>query len=411
MPSFGVRLYRFLNRAGVAGGSLAGWGARPEGVLVWLHAPRAQAARGFPPLIAALRRMKPGAEVLVTCPEPLELQGATVLPPPPDSGEGARAFLRHWRPDLGIWAEGQLRPVLVEQAGRMGVPMLLVEGHGPGLRGARWWPRLMPGVIAAFAHILVIDDLARRLFLRAGAAPARVQVTGALEEPSHLLPVNEAERASLARSIGTRPVWLAVGVPPEEDAALAEAHLAALRMAHRLLLIHIPDTPARAAELTERLRLDYGLAVASRSHDEEIDEEVQVYLADAEELGLWYRLAPVTLIGGTLLGGGAARHPYEAAAMGSAIIHGLQTGSAAPAFDRLMRAGGSRLVPGAGDLGETLGDLLAVDRAARLAQAAWGVSSAGAEATELTLRLATQLLTARAALTGDAGPKALAPAP
>lgn len=392
MPSFGVRLYRFLHRA-AAGGSLpADWPARPPGRLVWLHAPRAQAARGFVPLIRALQAGPRPASVLVTCPDPLDLPGVPVIAPPPETGEGARAFLAHWRPDLGIWSEGGLRPVLVQQAGRAGLPMLLVEGRGPGLKGARWWPRLMPGVLTAFRHVLVIDDLARKLFVSAGVPAAQVQVTGPLEEPSHVLPVNEAERSALARAIGTRPVWLAVGLPVEEDGAIAEAHLTALRMAHRLLLILVPDDPARARDLAHRLERDFALQVGDRSLDDELDEDVQVYLADAEELGLWYRLAPVTLIGGTLLGAGAARHPFEAAAMGSAIVHGLQSGAAAPAFDQLMRAGGSRLVPSAADLGETVGDLLAPDRSARLAQAAWTVSSAGAEATELTLALAAQLL-------------------
>ena len=36
----------------------------------------------------------------------------------------------------------------------------------------------------------------------------------------------------------------------------------------------------------------------------------------------------------------------------------------------------------ANDLGDALGDLLAPDRAARLAQAAWTVASEGAEVTE-----------------------------
>jgi 3-deoxy-D-manno-octulosonic-acid transferase len=45
----------------------------------------------------------------------------------------------------------------------------------------------------------------------------------------------------------------------------------------------------------------------------------------------------------------------------------------------------ARAVASASDLAEALGDLLAPDRAARLAQAAWIVASDGAEATEAVL--------------------------
>ena len=80
--------------------------------------------------------------------------------------------------------------------------------------------------------------------------------------------------------------------------------------------------------------------------------------------------------------------------MGSAIIHGPETGTEAEDFARLRRAGGSRLVRVPADLGEAVGDLLAADRCARLAQAAWGVASAGADATNLALDLAADLLKA-----------------
>lgn len=397
MPAFGVRLYRLLHGR-AEDGSLPGWPPRPEGRVMWLHAPSLAAARGFAPLIAAIRsRGAPEtrtAFVIVTCPEPFDLPGALVIPPPPETAEGTSAFLSHWRPELGIWAEGALRPALLQLAASRGVAMILVEGLSPGLKGARWWPRLMPGVVSVFRHAFVRDDHAKRLWSRAGIAVSRISVTGPLEEPSHVLPVNEPERAALARVLGTRPVWLATGLPEAEDDLIAEAHLGALRIAHRLLLILVPDNPSRLDGVAARLR-EKGLCVACRAQDEDPDEEVQVYLADAEELGLWYRLAPITYCGGTLSGPGAARHPFEAAAVGSAILHGPQTGTAAPAFERLLQSGASRMVVAGADLGEAVGDLLAADRAARLAQAAWGVTSGGGEATALAATLAVDILEGR----------------
>ncbi len=81
----------------------------------------------------------------------------------------------------------------------------------------------------------------------------------------------------------------------------------------------------------------------------------------------------------------------EAAALGSAILHGPRTGDHGAAFARLGAARATRAVPVPGALAEALGDLLAPDRAARLAQAAWAVASDGAEVTEGLLQRIRQL--------------------
>lgn len=393
MLPVGLRLYRALYP--VAPLAVApDWPMRPAGRLVWLHAPSAPAARGFAPLVRGLLARGIAGSVLVSCPEPLDCPGAPVVAPPPDRSDAVAAFLAHWRPDLGIWADGALRPVLLAAAAQSRMPLMLVDGRGPELAGARWWRRLLlPGVLAPFAHLLVQDEEAARACQRAGARPERVRVVGLLEEPSRIQRVNEPERAALSRSFGTRPVWLAAGLPAAEDDLVAAAHLTALRVAHRLLLIVVPDAPGRAPALAERLAAGHGLAVALRSRDDEPSEDVQVYIADTEgEMGLWYRLAPQTWCGGTLAGEGPLQHPFEPVAAGSALLHGPRTGAFATAFARLRAGGGCRLVSQAAELGDAVGDLLAADRSAQLAQRAWEVASSGVEATELALDLAAGLL-------------------
>jgi 3-deoxy-D-manno-octulosonic-acid transferase len=149
------------------------------------------------------------------------------------------------------------------------------------------------------------------------------------------------------------------------------------------LLILMPEDPARAATLARKLEAGMGWAVAQRARDEEPEPDIEVFVVDnPAEYGLWYRLAPVTFLGGSLLGKGPVRTPMEAAALGSAILHGPRTGQSGPVFARLGAARATRAVASASDLGDALGDLLAPDRAARLAQAAWMVASDGAEVTE-----------------------------
>lgn len=356
--------------------------ARPLGEVVWFHAPTAASVTGLEAL--ALRTIEElGAATVLTCPEP-DLVGHGVIgqAPPPDRPDEARRFLDHWRPRLVVFAEGELRPALIAEIEARGILMFMVNAREPYLLKERdgWYPGLIRTCLAAQKRVFAIDDTAARAFRKAGSA--EIAIIGRLEEPSAALPHHEPERAALAALVATRPVWVAVGVPASEEALVIAAHRSALRLAHRLLLIFVPQNFDRAQILADTMEQQEGWAVAQRRLDEEPDPETTVYIPDSDsEYGLWYRLAPVCFMGGSLAGEGCSRNPMEAAAMGSAIIYGLRAGRYGSAFGRLGAAQAARAVGAADELAEALGDLLAPDRTAKLAQAAWVLSSDGVEAT------------------------------
>lgn len=380
--SLGLTLYNLGQRREPGEG--AARPPRPAGRLVWLHAP----GEGLVSPMRALARHlveEDGVPVLLTAPVAMPpLSGVIVQPPPVDSPVDARAFLDHWRPDVALFAGGQLRPAVMHEAAERKIPMLVVNAKAPAFLRERdgWYPGLMRQALARFQAILAVDEAAARAFRKGGAALSAVAVTGRMEEEGVVLPGLEAERAALARLLAARPVWFAAGVTEAEEDAVFHAHRKALQHSHRLLLILMPEDPARAAALATRVEAE-GWAVAQRCLDEEPEPDIEVFVVDnPAEYGLWYRLAPVSFLGGSLLGKGPVRTPMEAAALGSAILHGPRTGTSGPVFARLGAARATRAVASASDLGDALGDLLAPDRAARLAQAAWAVASDGAEVTE-----------------------------
>ncbi|MDZ4096669.1 MAG: glycosyltransferase N-terminal domain-containing protein [Paracoccaceae bacterium] len=367
--------------------------ARPAGRLIWLHVPDPDAVQG---MIELARRLmdEDGHAVLLTSPATPDLPAGLVWQPPPsDTPAQAHAFIDHWRPDVALLSEGELRPALLHEALTRQIPIAMVNGRAPWIGRKGWWPGLRRGLLGQFRHVLTLDQVSARAFRRAGAAADVVEPLGRLEEPSAALPCTEAERAALARLLGNRPVWLATDLPEAEENAVIEAHRSALRLAHRLLLILVPQDPARVDALTERMETAEGWTVARRAAEDEPESDVEVYIPDiAPEYGLWYRLAPVTFLGGSLSGPGCLRDPLEPAALGSAIIHGPRPGIYGGVFGRLGAARAARSVGTAGDLAEALGDLLAPDRAARLAQAAWGVASDGVDVTERALTLIRKML-------------------
>lgn len=388
-----------LSRARKAAPEAAALPERPAGRLVWLHA---RDHVHLPAAAELARRIRDddGHPVLLTFPEELAAEalrqgGILTATVPADQPGEARAFVDHWRPECAVIVGGELRAALLGELDRRRIPHAMINARAPALARGRdsWWPGTMRSVLARMRHVHVIDETAARAFLKAGANPAAVHVSGRLEEGSAALPCTEAERAALAHRWAARPVWLAADLPQDEETAVIEAHRHALRLAHRLLLIVLPRDPARVPALAERMETQERWAVARRSQEEEPDPETEVYIVEnPSEYGLWYRLAPITFLGGSLSGTGCYRNPMEAAALGSAIIHGPRPGPWGVAFGRLGAARGARSVASASDLAEALADLLSPDRMARLAGAAWGVCSDGVEATERALSLVRHLL-------------------
>jgi 3-deoxy-D-manno-octulosonic-acid transferase len=148
--------------------------------------------------------------------------------------------------------------------------------------------------------------------------------------------------------------------------------------------------------LAETLRAQ-GWHVALRSKDDPITEDVQVVVVDVcGELGLWYRLAPITFVGSSLVPGFGGQDPFAPAALGSALLYGPNVGNYLDSYSRLVNAGGARIVKDASSLAQGLQLLLAPDKAAAQAHAAWEVASRGAEVTDKVLEILQEQLDEKA---------------
>lgn len=370
---------------------------RPAGPLVWL-VPDPGAADGHDTgataalLLRRLRQQRPGLSLLVSVPPTLE----TPLPdsvirtaPVEDAPAAVRLALAQWRPDLVVLMGNALPPALIDGAREASVPVMLIDAHAPGHAARRGFfaRRLQRALLTRLARISVRDPESQAALIRLGADPARIEVGGILSEPPEPLHCSETERASIAQITRTRPVWLAAAVPAGEVHAVLTAHAQAQRHAHRMLLILAPDLPVDGAELVSELEA-MGWAAGRRTLEGEPDDEMQIFVADDPgEYGLWYRIAPVTYLGGTLSGAaGHARSPLEPAALGSAVVHGPQTAPYGADYSRLDAARAARAIYDARSLGDALADLIAPDRAAMLAHNAWAVTSGGAGAAEAVAR-------------------------
>jgi 3-deoxy-D-manno-octulosonic-acid transferase len=109
--------------------------------------------------------------------------------------------------------------------------------------------------------------------------------------------------------------------------------------------------------------------VALRSREELPTATTDIYVADTMgELGLFYRLAPIVFMGGSLVEHGG-QNPVEAVKLGASIVHGPHVFNFTDVYEALDGAGGARRADTLEALVKQLGQLLA-DPAAREASLA-----------------------------------------
>jgi 3-deoxy-D-manno-octulosonic-acid transferase len=362
---------------------------RPEGPVIWGHATSSSKAASLVQLVRRLRAQGSSVSLVLTTPtdvpRPERLKSYVVwMHAPEEVSSEIRRFLTHWSPDMLIWSGGGLRPALINAAHRRDMPMFLVDARVDAFESTRfqWLPDVTRAVLAMFGQIMAVDEAARRRLGRLGVSGAKVLVTGRLQEAATALECDEQTRDDLAEMLSGRPIWLAAMVQPEELETVLQAHRATLRYAHRQLLILVPDDETRGPNFHARLEAD-GWRTAIWSHGDEPDENTQVLLADTRgELGLWYRMAPITFMGSSLIAGHGGRDPFEPAALGSAILYGPNVSRYLDAYSRLAEAGAARIVRDEDTLTGAITRLSAPDQAAIMAHAAWQVCSDGAEATD-----------------------------
>ena len=362
---------------------------RPEGPLVWAHAVDTERADALVGLADRLVSQRPGLRMLLTTDSenpPVERGGKTVIwqPLPADTIATADVFLDHWSPDLCLWTGGDLQPALLSRAHERGMPLYLVDAEEELLSrpGWRWFPDLPRSLLRQFAAVMANSEQTARFLRRIGVPDTKITVTGPFQEGATAMPHNEADREELVGLLRGRPVWLAAMLQPGEFDPVLRAHREVCQLSHRALLIVVPDAKAPPEPFREALDAQNWRYVAW-SEGALPEEVTQVILADTTgEMGLWYRVAPVTFMGDSLEANGVGNDPNEPAAHGSAILSGPHVVRYKAGYSRYAEHGGARLVRDAETLAGEVQRLLPPDRAAAMAHAAWDVASRGAAVTD-----------------------------
>jgi 3-deoxy-D-manno-octulosonic-acid transferase len=352
-----VRLGERLGHAGAP---------RPAGRLVWLHGASVGEGLSLLPLVEALAAAPDAPALLVTSGTrtSAELLGRR-LPPaaihqyvPVDGPRAAARFLDHWRPDLAVFAESELWPNLILGARQQGARTALVSARlsASSLKGWARAPGAARILLGGFDRVLAQDDETAARLARLGARDdgrLNLKLAG---EP---LPADPAALADARAAIGERPVLLVASTHPGEEALPLDVFAFLKDRPERPLLVIVPRHPVRGAAIEAQARAD-GFATARRSARLAPSGAVEVYVADTlGELGLWFRLARLAVMGGSLVERIGGHNPLEPARLGCPVASGPHIDNWRGVYDDLQAERAVRRVEGPATLAAVMAEALA----------------------------------------------------
>jgi 3-deoxy-D-manno-octulosonic-acid transferase len=341
---------------------------RPVGPLVWIHGASVGEVLASAALIEKLRALN--LRILLTSGT---VTSAAIVakrfPPdvihqyvPYDSPRYVARFLDHWRPSLALFIESDLWPNLILSSAARRLPMVLINGRMSQRSFPRW--RRVSGTISAllgrFELCLAQSRLDGERFATLGSR--NVIVTGNLKLDVPAPPADSSKLERLMSVTRGRPVVVAASTHPGEEEILVETHKTLAGFFPKLLTVIVPRHADRG-EAIARMIAASGLNAALRSREELPTAATDVYVADTMgEMGLFYRLAPIVFMGGSLVAHGG-QNPIEAVKLGASVVHGPHVFNFTDVYEALDAAGGARKADTQEALVKQLGQLLADPKA------------------------------------------------
>jgi len=337
---------------------------RPQGPLIWIHGASVGEVLAAAALIERLRALN--IRILVTSGT---VTSAAIVarrfPPdvihqyiPYDAPRFVRRFLDHWRPSLALFIESDLWPNLILAGAARRLPMVLINGRMSQRSFPRWqrMSRSISALLGRFELCLTQSRIDAERFAALGGR--NVLTTGNLKLDVPAPPADSARLERLMAMTRGRPVIVAASTHPGEEDIVVAAHKSLSGFFPALLTVIVPRHPNRGAAVAQ-LVAAAGLQPALRSREELPMAATDIYVADTMgELGLFYRLAPIVFMGGSLVEHGG-QNPIEAIKLGAAIVHGPHVFNFSDVYGALDGAGGARVADGREALVRQLGQLLA----------------------------------------------------
>lgn len=280
---------------------------------------------------------------------------------PVDHPAWVQSFLTHWRPDLALWMESELWPNMLCALKDASVPVVLVNARLSERSFARWSmvKSFAKEIMGCFPLILTQTDKDAEHYRALGAA--NVVVTDNIKYSAAPLPCDPNSLAAMSLATEGRPVWVYASTHDGEEALACRVHKRLKETIPALLTIIVPRHPERRDDIARTCfeqEVKFRLRGENRALPVSGDD---IYIADTlGELGLFYTLCPVAMIGRSFSSdGGGGHNPVEAAQLGCAVLTGPHNRYQRQIYDDMQAASAVVETHSEEELGTILEELLA----------------------------------------------------
>ncbi len=370
----------FLTRRSVRTGRYReGWGEKllgsaparlGDGPCVWFHAVSVGEVLLLRPVIAAMRRRRPGWEVVVSTTSRTGLEVARRTFPdivtfyaPMDLSWAVKRAVARIRPTVLALVELEIWPNLIRAARESGARVVVVNGR-LSARSHRGYGLLRMPLRSTFhgldAVLAQTGEYARR-FVDLGVPEPRVRVTGSVKYDGLEVDRDNARTRMLRRDLrldASEIVFVAGSTMEGEETAAFAAYEAARATHPRLRLVVVPRHAERFDQVAEELT-SRGARVLRRSgvgSTQGVESSAQgqaqpVVLVDTiGELAAVWGLADIAFVGGSLYPGRGGQNMMEPAAFGASVLFGPHTRNFKDTVEQLLARDAARVVTDAEDL-------------------------------------------------------------
>jgi 3-deoxy-D-manno-octulosonic-acid transferase len=339
---------------------------RPQGRLLWFHAASVGESVSVIPIINEIKLKYPSLNFLITTGTVTSskiLKGR--LPKdvihqyvPIDRQASVRRFLSHWRPDVAFFVESELWPNLIIETHKTGCTIIQLNARISAHSFSKWkkYPDIIEAMLACVSLSIAQSEVDKERIDKLGAKKSISLGNLKFEAPA--LPADPTETGKVLSMIGSRNIWLAASTHSGEEEIIAKAHKKIKLYVPDLLTIIVPRHSNRGEDIASTLKAK-GLIITQRSKEKEIlKPDTDIYLADTMgELGLFYRLAGIVFMGGSLIPHGG-QNPLEAARLDCAILSGDNFQNFKKVYKEMIEEHAAIIVTNVDELAQTVIELI-----------------------------------------------------
>ena len=317
---------------------------------VWVHAVSVGEVNIAKKLIAALRVAEPDIPIVISTTTPTgfaiarESEASVAIYNPVDFWPIARRALGVISPRAIVLVEAEVWPNIVSIARRRGLEVSLVNARlSPrSERRYRKFKALVAPVFRMLTRVCVQEEEDIERWVGLGVSRDKILHAGSIKfdleesaDPESVTAFRELLSEHLAGR--QRTILLAGSTHPGEEALIGKVYLQLRERFPQLYYLVAPRHVERREELLAEMRAQ-GLSPALRTEigggGDDVDSDCLV-IDTTGELGAWYHLADLVVVGKSFLAEGG-QNPVEAITAGKPVFYGPHMENFA-ALERMMR--------------------------------------------------------------------------